>query len=73
MKGRDNKVARTRYYIKGIKYGNYFQKNIFKHQKHFVADIDEARPFPSRKIANQTLEKFNNKEKFEIVGIKRDK
>lgn len=63
-------MGRTRYLIKSVKYGNYYQKTLFDKQKHFVAEHEEARQFPSKKTANAMLEKFNNKENYEIVAIK---
>ena len=63
-------MGRTKYFIKSVKYGNYYQKSIFKEQKHFVAEYQEARAFASKKLANSALKMFNNKDNYEIVAIK---
>lgn len=63
-------MGRTKYFIKSIKYGNYYQKNIFNGQKHFVMEYSEARQFASKKLANTALNMFNNKDNYEIVAIK---
>lgn len=63
-------MGRTKYFIRNIKYGNYYQKNIFYGQKHFVMEYSEARQFASRKLANTALNMFNNKDNYEIVAIK---
>lgn len=63
-------MGRTKYFIKNIKYGNYYQKNIFNGQKHFVMEYSEAKQFASKKLANTALNMFNNKDNYEIVAIK---
>lgn len=63
-------MGKTKYFIKSIKYGNYYQKTIFKDDKHFVADYEEARQFASKKLATTALKMFNKKENYEIVAIK---
>jgi len=62
-------MGRTKYFIKNNQYGGYYQKTIFKGQKHFVKDISEARAFPSKKLANETVLKFNKPQNFEIIKV----
>lgn len=63
-------MARTKYFIKNKIRGGYYQKNIFIGQKHFVLEYKEAKAFVSRKLANNVLNDFNNKDSYEIVAIK---
>ncbi len=62
-------MGRTKYFIKNIRYGGYYQRTVFKGQKHFVKDISEARAFPSKKLANETVLKFNKPQNFEIIKV----
>lgn len=57
------------WFIQNTNYKNYYQKQITTSIFHFVSDIKEATSFKTKKEATQILNKFNNKNKFEIVKV----
>lgn len=55
--------------IKNKKYGNYYHSTIYKHNKHFVTYIEEAKKMDKRS-ANKILNNFNHPENYELVKVK---
>ena len=53
--------------IKNEKYNNYFKKELFDNQYHFVIDKDKATRFHTKWEVNRILKKINNKN---IVAVK---
>lgn len=53
--------------IKNEKYNNYFKKELFDNQYHFVIDKDEATRFHTKWEVNRILKKINNKN---IIAVK---
>lgn len=62
-------MARTKYVIK-CKLGSYYQKEVFKGQYHFVADIYDAHKYNTIKEANKRVNSFNKPNNFEVKRCK---
>lgn len=56
--------------IKNEKYGNYYQKEIFTKQYHFVLDQEEATKYHTKWEVNRIIKEMNNIKELKAIKVK---